>query len=504
MARRTTKAPTSVRWHQQLIESQRAGLILLAAVACLGFAARVWLSLTDDGLYWPDEIYQSIEPAHRLVYGYGLISWEYGLGARTWVFPGFLSGLLILAKWLGLADPRQYLVAIRIVMSAIGVSSAIGSYVLARRLGAASLFAACGAAFFALVGPAVYFGPKALSETVSTLPIVFGLALLLPEGAGRSARIAGASLVGLATLLRMHNAVFFAAILVVYAARRRWREMAEAAGVFAVWALALGVLDKLTWGGWFQSVVLYMRFTLGGGGPVTGSSPASYYLEMLPGSMPLAMIAVTVLALAGTARARALAFVTGVFLIAHFITPNKAYRYVLPALPLLGALAALGLQNVLGKRRWGMAAAASGALLAGCFLSLVTVRTLTFGDIGPYELSRPTERVFDDRGSVNRLLIAASRQPDVCGLKVETHHLVWIGGHSFFHRDVPMYAPDGPPRDSGFFNYVIVPAGETVGDLIATDGPLVLRRLTSAVCRPDPMYDNRLPGYDNVRRLLGL
>ena len=40
--------------------------------------------LTDDGIYWPDEIHQSLEPAHRLVFGYGLIAWEFSDGARNW------------------------------------------------------------------------------------------------------------------------------------------------------------------------------------------------------------------------------------------------------------------------------------------------------------------------------------------------------------------------------------------------------------------------------------
>src|ERR1700694_1797806 len=45
---------------------------LLAAVLALGALPRVFLALTDDGIYWPDEIYQTLEPAHRLVFGYGL------------------------------------------------------------------------------------------------------------------------------------------------------------------------------------------------------------------------------------------------------------------------------------------------------------------------------------------------------------------------------------------------------------------------------------------------
>ena len=41
---------------------------LLVACALLRFIVAV----ADQGLIWPDEIYQSVEPAHRLVFGIGL------------------------------------------------------------------------------------------------------------------------------------------------------------------------------------------------------------------------------------------------------------------------------------------------------------------------------------------------------------------------------------------------------------------------------------------------
>src|SRR4051812_12748598 len=53
-----------------------------------GAALRIWLAWHDDGIYWPDEIYQSLEPAHRLVFGYGIVAWEFVEGARNWALPG--------------------------------------------------------------------------------------------------------------------------------------------------------------------------------------------------------------------------------------------------------------------------------------------------------------------------------------------------------------------------------------------------------------------------------
>jgi GPI mannosyltransferase 3 len=170
---------------------------------------------------------------------------------------------------------------------------------------------------------------------------------------------------------------------------------------------------------------------------------------------------------------------------------------------LLGALAAAGLQ-VLSSYNRRVTTAAAALLVASCIWSAVTVRGLTFGDIGPFEQTRPNDSAFDDRGPVNRLLMAASRQPDICGLRVETDHLVWIGGYTYFHRDVPLYSPDGPARDSGFYNYIIATVKETEGNPVTSDGQYVLRRLRHATCLPDPKFDPQLPGVDDVRRSLGL
>ena len=88
---------------------RRRALAVLGASLALGAAYRLYVAFTDDGIFWPDEIYQSLEPAHRLVFGYGLVPWEFIEGARNWTLPGFIAALLKFSAVLGLNDPRQYL-----------------------------------------------------------------------------------------------------------------------------------------------------------------------------------------------------------------------------------------------------------------------------------------------------------------------------------------------------------------------------------------------------------
>src|SRR5262249_22626523 len=65
-------------------------LVLFASLAA-GAALRLWLAFSDDGVHWPDEIYQTLEPAHRAAFGYGLLAWEFLEGARSWALPALIA-----------------------------------------------------------------------------------------------------------------------------------------------------------------------------------------------------------------------------------------------------------------------------------------------------------------------------------------------------------------------------------------------------------------------------
>ncbi|HEV8028995.1 MAG TPA: hypothetical protein VGP50_16295, partial [Stellaceae bacterium] len=54
----------------------------LAALCLLGFLLRLVPVLFYPSLNFPDEIFQTAEPAHRLVFGSGLVPWEFAYGVR--------------------------------------------------------------------------------------------------------------------------------------------------------------------------------------------------------------------------------------------------------------------------------------------------------------------------------------------------------------------------------------------------------------------------------------
>jgi len=461
---------------------------LVWGALALGALVRIHLASTDDGIYWPDEIYQSLEPAHRLVFGYGFVPWEFIDGARNWALPGLVAGLLWVAKVLGLDAPPQYLLLVRLAFIAASVGCAWGVWKLAQALGASPWPAALASAAAALYALGLYFGHRAMSENASALPVVLGLWLLVEAAAdgARKKRLLGASLLGAAVLLRLQCGLFCAGVLVWQLARRKWREAGETAGVFAAWAFLFGLLDELTWGGWFHSAIKYLQFNLvEGKGAAWGTAGFGYYLHTLWTAMPLLWLVLGLGALLAARKAPFVFACAAVFFVAHSYIPHKELRFLLPMLPLVFALAAVGLSQLPAGRPAQLGLAAL-ALAAG--FSLARHGTLTFGDLGAYP-ERPTASAWDDFGPINRLLARAGRLPDLCGIRVPAH-LAWVGGYSYLHKNVPLYMPNQPP-DWRHFNYAVVPKGSSPQPT-AQDGSWELFKLFDG-CASDPGFSWRLP-----------
>lgn len=489
--------------------SSPAARLLLFVPMAMGLVLRLTVLSTDHGIFWPDEVYQSFEPAHALVFGHGLIPWEFIEGARNWALPGLVAIVLKACALVGATDPETYIGVVRALFAVGSLGAALGTFRLAKSVGADELMAAASAAVVSLSAPVLYFSHRAMSENATTVPLVWGLALLLDrglvEGAFSSTRArrllwVGASLLGLAVLFRLQSAVVCVVVLGVLAARRQWRALREVALVLGVWAVLFGALDAFTWsaapgakfGGWFHSAVVYLRFNLiEGKAAAWGTAPPAFFAQRLFASMPALTVVLVLGALLALRRAAGLVAVALVFFALHSWSPHKEYRFILPLFPMLAALAAVGFSSLPLER---LRQAGLAALLLATGLSAATYQQLTFGQLGQYP-GRESASAWDDNGPVNRLLLVASRRDDVCGLLTSVHP-AWMGGATYLHRKAPLFS-FGWPYDcnqAGTCNYAIlererVPPGLPV---TAEDHQFALVKLREG-CQADAAYQWRLP-----------
>jgi hypothetical protein len=248
--------------------------LLLIAVFLIALVLRVEVATHFPSMEWGDEIFNTLEPAHHLAYGYGVVVWEWRLGIRSWVFPSFLAGVMRLTDWMG-PGSFGYLGAIRFVLSLLSLTTVWFGYAWSKRAnGQAAAVIAAGAC--ATLYELVYFAPKAFTEVVAGNLLLPGLYLgVYGEALPEKKRLFLAGLFcGLAVSLRnqLAPAVLFA---VLYFCHTNWRRRSIPTFLGLLLPIvAFGLVDAITWGYPFQSFFRYLWVVVvQGRGLIYGSEP---------------------------------------------------------------------------------------------------------------------------------------------------------------------------------------------------------------------------------------
>ena len=421
--------------------------LAIAAMTVLVLAAtglRLASILIEPSVNWGDEVFQTVEPAHRLVYGYGLVPWEFQLGMRSWLLPGFVTGLMEAARLFG-DGPDYYLPIIAGSFAFLASAPVICCFLWARRwFGLAGALAA-GAVVVA-APELVYFGARALSEVVAAHLLLIGIYLLEPRvrpEAHRRLFVAGL-LLGLVCLLRVQLAPA-AALVGLWPHWRAWRARFPWLLAGGLAAIALGAaLDWVTLGYPLASVWRNLLYNiLAGVSSSFGTEPWSYYLLGEIGLWNGGIVFLLIAAAIGARRLPLVAVAAAVILAVHSGIAHKEYRFIYPVLLLLTTLVAIGIAQLAD---WGAAwlrarlnagraaAALSAAFLLGCWgLTASSLwNSSAFGQL--------RHRASDELAAMS----FASRLPALCGLGLygrDGKDWVWYGGYTHLHRPVPMYWP---------------------------------------------------------------
>jgi GPI mannosyltransferase 3 len=249
--RRLTQVPKVSRGMRYITKDVVAG----AAVFVVAFAARLLPVFVFQGINYPDEVFQSVEQAHRVVYGAGLVPWEFIYGTRSWVLPGALAGLMTLASWFG-DGPSYYMPVIGAALAALGAGAALCAFLWGRRLFGTSGGIVAG--FLAAIWiDNIYFGPRALSDSVAAHVLVIGLYASTPDKpiavTWRRAAAAGALLI-LAGSLRIQLMPAISLIgLWALSTDFSHRRLAFIGGGLVA-GLLYGAVDGLTWNYPFEAL----------------------------------------------------------------------------------------------------------------------------------------------------------------------------------------------------------------------------------------------------------
>jgi hypothetical protein len=460
----------------------------LAAVLVLALAIRIAVLSQGPYLIHPDETFQYFEYAHYFVYHTGVMPWEFFSGIRSYVLPGLIAGVIEIERSLGGSSPAIYVYAVKALAILLSLSVVyVGFRAGERTFGlAGGLFTG---AVCALWFELIFFAPAILTEVLASHVALLGLYLLdRNHAAARSPAISGA-LLGLSVCLRFHYGPALA-IAVLWAL---WRDSKVLLTVI-LWAglvvlLLVGVLDTITLGLPFQSV--WYNFWVNAGENASsdfGTSPWFSYALWISQSWTPLLWPFAVLALIGIFRWPALGIASIGVILSQSLFGHKEYRFVYFTLMTAPIFIGLGAAQVFALCR----RAVDGVTIAIAQTALIVVLGLASYIVG-------TTGALADRFDTDRngfaAFMAAHDLKDICGLGVKGFH--WAetgGGYSYFNRAVPLYYSTGQigrikivlngkqidqyafdeyktageyaPADfmshTDRFNYLILPAGQSV------------------------------------------
>jgi hypothetical protein len=432
-------------------------------LAFVGLLARLAASFVYERIDHPDEIFQYLEQAHRLTFGYGYVPWEYRFGTRSWIVPGSVSLVLAAFEAFGIDDPAIYRRAVQIVFCVLSVSLVYSGYIIAKEI-SGEMSGRLAGLFIAVWYELVYHAAKPNPEILASYLLLAALAVLVSKSPRANRPLFGVFAAG-TVALRMQYLPAIA--MMAFFACRHWgrQAIAAAALTFVLSLTAAGWFDYLTWGGfWLSYYNNYLYNAVYGISELFGTETVTYYVESLTAAS-LGVFAFTAALSFLRLEKTAVPLATlASIIIPHSLIPHKEYRFVFAAIPMFLILLAILLADERLLRRKQILFA---AVLAVCCLSLVTM------------VRHPSWR--ERKDEILEAYLFLNKDPSVAAIL--NMYTGWhaTGGYYYLHRNVPIYSSDhlGISDDLGLYvSHIICPL-----DAERIPGFSVLRRMKTLEIR---------------------
>ena len=320
----------------------------IAWILVLALVVRIVVALSFQNIIAPDEVFQYLEQAHRLVFGQGIVPWEFQIGLRSWLIPIILAAPMALAH-LVFSSPLAGLALIRIllVMASLPIVWTAAKWG-GRFSGRQGMWIA---GIFSALWPDLWLmAPHPLEEVFSAdilVPAIYAVETLAARSSLRQIAMVSFMLgAALAIRIQIAPAVAIAGISLCGRDIQRWR-MGVLAG--AVPLLISGLLDWITWGEPFRSLWLniYLNVFLGIAKNQFGTDPASYFISIMGLDWLWTLPVMVILCWRGGKMLPVAGYSVIAIIITHSLIAHKEFRFIFPAIALAVPLAGVGLAEIL-------------------------------------------------------------------------------------------------------------------------------------------------------------
>jgi GPI mannosyltransferase 3 len=417
----------------------------------VGFFLRVVFSLISDNIHVPDELFQYLEQAHRLVFGYGLVPWEFRFGVRSWITPGITSVCLYLLKAIHLDQPAIYIPTVKIFFSLISTSLVFSAYYIGKNLAsknAGKLAALCTCIWYELI----YFAPRPLTDVLSTYALVGALACAVAPSDKRKPKLFGI-LLALSAAIRIQN--LLPATVIVLFVLFKWpaKEWLKSCAAFLLMVFLAGFIDFLTWGKFFVSYYNYYYFNITQG--VLKSFGEDNLLKHFAGLTICSAGILAIFAILSLFKVRKvwLPFSCAtVIVIMYLFLPHREYRYVFAVIPLLLVSGTISLEEIVSSKF-----SLRESTWAYRITIIVFAGVSILGVLNDLPLEKKIYRTTPLFRKQDSLLAYRylSERTGVEGILDATRPWWRTGGYYYLHRDIPVYFPEQlQPNNPDVLRYV--------------------------------------------------
>ena len=385
---------------------------------------------------------QYLEPAHRLVFGNGIVYWEFFFGARSWLVPGFVAAILAALNAVGLGEPAWYIGGVKLAFCAISLAVPAGMYVFGRRHfgeAAARVALLAGAFWYELIG----FAHKPMTEFVAT-----GLFVLLLAASVRPHGIRFSwlpAMLAVAAIRPQYAPLALVLLALVFV--RSDRRIALVA-LSAAFAFAVAIFDGATWDGrMLHSYITNFRYNVLVEGMRAGESASWQYAAWLTAASAGLAAATFLAALVNARRYALLLSLAAIVVVLHSLQAHKEYRFVFVLVPLwllIGSDLAVGFASAVSRPNLarGAVGLVAGAVAVGGLLNALPFQGSLY-----QAWSRETGavRFVRDQDPVFAAYRHLAGDPSVRSIWHVDRYYFNTPGYFYLHSPIPFYdARSGP------------------------------------------------------------
>lgn len=321
-------------------DDKTPGVVPSKKIFLICLAIRAINSLLVQTYFNPDEHWQGPEVAHRLVFGYGHLTWEWRKGIRSYLHPLLFALLYKVLSFLHLDTPWAMMKAPRLLES---IFAAVGDLYLYKF--ADAIFGrqvAWWTLFSQLTNWFMFFCiTRTLSNSLETVLTVASLYYwpCMRHGFGKvsSSRKLALVIAAVSCAIRPTSAITWLYVGFLELIRAPDRVKFVFAEVIPIGAIVLGVtcmLDRAIYGSWILVPLNFLKFNfLSSGGDYYGTHVWHWYLSqgftvMLFSFLPFSAAGIIY------SKQWKIAGLIGWVLGIYSLLGHKEFRFVLPVLPI--------------------------------------------------------------------------------------------------------------------------------------------------------------------------